>query len=110
MPTFYNILDTCDCFVRSKCYTFLESLLSGEQNKHSAQFFLDSGTFYRPECKSTQNHKNLNISRATNAITMKLSTIIALRKTNILQEIPRPEILNRLIYGPKWKLSFRSVK
>ena len=52
----------------------------------------DSGTFYRPEWKSTQNHKNLNISQATNVITMKLYTNIVLRKANILQEILRPQI------------------
>ena len=29
----------CDCFVRSKCYTFLESLLTGKQSTHGVQFF-----------------------------------------------------------------------
>ena len=66
----------CDCLVRSKGYTFLESLLIGEQNKHGAH-----------------NRKNLNISWTTNVITMKLYTIIVLRITNILQEISRPDNL-----------------
>ena len=98
-------------FVRHfcSCYLFLESLLIGEQNKHD-HFFSGSGTFYRPEWKSAQNHKNLNISETTNSITMKLYTIIVLRKTNFLQEISRPEILHTLIYGPEWKSRFWSVK
>ena len=33
---------SCDCFGRSKCFTFLESLLIGEPNKHGVQFFLDN--------------------------------------------------------------------
>ena len=100
----------CDCFVWSKSYTFLESLLIKEQNKHGAQFFSDSGTFCRPEWKSAQNDKNLNISWTTNAVTMKLYTIIVLRKTNIFQETPRPEMLHTLICGPEWELLFCSVK
>ena len=97
------IVNQYDCFVRSKCYTFLESLLIEEQNKHGIRLFSDSGIFYRPEWKSAQNHKNLNISWTTNAI-------IVLRKTNILQEISRPKMLHTLIYGPEWKLLFWSVK
>ena len=72
-------------------------------------FFSHSGTVYRPEWESAQSHKNLNISWTKNAITMKLYTIIVL-KTNILQEISRPEILDTLIYGPEWKLRFWFVK
>ena len=98
-------------FFWSKCYTFLESLLIREQNKTWCSIFFSRAVlFCRPECKSVQNHRNLKITWATNAITVKLYTIIVLRKINILQEIPRPEILPTLIYGRKWKWDFWSVK
>ena len=91
---------SCDCFGRSKCFTFWKVYWSGNQiNMVSNFFWTMSGVFYRPEWKSSQNHKN--ISWTTNAITMKLYTVIVLSKTNILQEISRTEILHMLIYGPE---------
>ena len=108
------IVNSCDIFVR--VIYFWKAYWSG--NKTNMHFFSGSGTFYRPEWKSAQNHKNLNISWTTNAITIKRSysitsysiTVIVLRRTNILQEISRREILYTLIFGTKWKVGFWSVK
>ena len=84
----------------------------GEQNKYGVQFFFRTVVHgkHGPAWKSAQNHKNLNISCNTNAITMKLYANIALRKIIVLQEISRPEILHTLIYGPERKLRFWPVK
>ena len=71
-----------------------------------SNFSSDGGTVYKPEWKSAQNHKNLNIYWTTYGITMKLYTIIVLKKTNSLQEISRPEILDMLIYGSEWNYVF----
>ena len=45
----FKRLIPCEFLVVSKCYTFLEFPMSEEQKKHTAQFFSDSCTFYRPE-------------------------------------------------------------